>query len=112
MTCISTPPCTQRREILVTLVTKMLRTVVASAVVASAAAFSAPSAFMGKGLSTQVNTVCCFLGVCSMLGVHIRCSYQTVAAAFLCLDTMCLAAAADGGCSGWRLQAWTIEATI
>ena len=32
----------------------MLRTVVASAVVASAAAFSAPSAFTGMGLNTQV----------------------------------------------------------
>ena len=32
----------------------MLRSVVASAVVASAAAFSAPSAFMGKGVNTQV----------------------------------------------------------
>jgi len=37
----------------------MLRTVVASAVVASAAAFSAPSAFMGKGLNTQAATRSC-----------------------------------------------------
>jgi len=34
----------------------MLRTVVASAVVASAAAFAAPSAFVGMGLNTQVIT--------------------------------------------------------
>jgi hypothetical protein len=36
----------------------MLRTVVASAVVASAAAFSAPSAFMGMGVNTQVGARC------------------------------------------------------
>jgi len=35
----------------------MLRCVVASAVVASAAAFAAPSAFVGMGLNTQVITV-------------------------------------------------------
>jgi len=37
----------------------MLRSVVASAVVASAAAFSAPSAFMGKGVNTQAATRSC-----------------------------------------------------
>lgn len=77
----------------------MLRTVVASAVVASAAAFSAPSAFMGKGLATQVMTACI---TCRLL----RCPY--VRFAVLCLLFLLSFLLARGGRGANSRRALTI----